>query len=122
MSTTTTINWEQLAMVVGEEDEPGDDEMQELFRLFLEDAGGRLRKMGASGSALDRIATAKEAHKVRGAAASFGFDHLAGILTTIEVKMDEHSSEHLDALVQDALRTFDQSVNDVKERYPDLFQ
>lgn len=120
MSTTTTINWEQLAMVVGDEGDPGDEEMQDLFRLFLDDAGGRLRKMCAPDSALDRTAIAKEAHKVRGAAASFGFEQLVGILTTIEVKMEEHSPEQLESLVQDALRTFDRSASDVGERYPNL--
>jgi len=122
MSTTITINWEQLAMVVGDEGDPGDEEMQDLFRMFLDDAGGRLRKMAAPDSGLDRPSIAKEAHKVRGAAGSFGFNHLAGILTTIEVQIEEHSPERLDSLVQDALRTFDQSTSEVRERYPDLFR
>lgn len=121
MSTTLTVNWEQLALVVGDDGDPGDEEMQELFHLFLEDAGMRLRKIADPGTGLDRSAIAKEAHKVRGAAASFGFDQLAGVLTTIEVEMEQHSQERLDALVQEAVRSFDNSVHEVREKHPELF-
>ena len=71
------INWEQLSLVVGDENEPADEEMVDLYRLFVDDAGQRLGRIVAPEGPLDLTFVAKEAHKIRGAASSFGFDRVA---------------------------------------------
>lgn len=115
-----TINWEQLSLVLGDEASPCDDEMKDLFRLFVEDAGRRLRSLNAPDRPFDRPGIAKEAHKVRGAASSFGFDHLASLLRLVETEIASLQQVRIDELLREALQSFEQGVRDVHERYPGL--
>ena len=120
MNSTLNINWEQLSLVVGDDENPADDEMKDLYRLFIDDAGRRLRGLSALGTTFDRSMMAKEAHKIRGAASSFGFDHVALLLRTVETQIAELASERVADLVRDAQLSFDQSAREVLERYPGL--
>jgi HPt (histidine-containing phosphotransfer) domain-containing protein len=120
MNSALAINWEQLSLVIGDESTPGDDEMKDLFRLFVSDAGTRLRSLTAADHVFERTPIAKEAHKIRGAASSFGFDHVASLLRTIEAQINELSQERVEELLRETLTSFEQSVRDVQERHPEL--
>ena len=120
MYSTLNINWEQLSLVVGDEDGPADEEMQDLFRLFVDDASQRLRGLCTAGRSDDRAAVAKEAHKIRGAASSFGFEHVAVLLRTIEMQIADLPQQCIDNMLQEALAAFAQSVQEVHDRFPAL--
>lgn len=120
MNSTLNINWEQLSLVIGDDTEPGDEEMKDLFRLFVDDAGRRLRALNPPSSPFDRTAIAKEAHKIRGAAASFGFDQVANLLRTVETQIAELNQEKIEELLRDSLQAFDLSIAEVHGRYPAL--
>jgi HPt (histidine-containing phosphotransfer) domain-containing protein len=118
MNSTLNINWEQLALVIGEVDCPADEEMKDLYRMYVDDAGQRLRALAAQSA--DRTLVAKEAHKIRGAASSFGFEHLAILLRTIEAEIGSLSPARLDELIDEATCVFAHSVNEIQGRYPGL--
>jgi len=120
MNSATAVNWEQLSLVIGDDANPADEEMVDLFRLFVSDAGTRLRTLTTPTPTFDRTVVAKESHKIRGAASSFGFDHVAGLLRTIESQATVFPQERLEELLRDALASFDQSVREVQERHPNL--
>lgn len=120
MNSTTYINWEQFSIVVGEENQPVDDEMKELYVMFLDDAGQRLAGLNDTGREFVRTDIAKEAHKIRGAASSFGFDMVAGLLATVETQIGELTQEQITSMLADAQRGFEQSIREVKERHPGL--
>lgn len=114
------INWEQLSLVVGDELNPADEEMKDLFRLFVEDAGRRLEALCSNATPFDRTVIGKEAHKIRGAASSFGFEHMANLLRDVEMQAQSIPQAQLESLVRDARSIFDQSVREVRDRYPGL--
>ena len=120
MYSTLNINWEQLSLVVGGDDCPADEEMQDLFRLFVDDASQRLRGLCTAGRSSDRTAVAKEAHKIRGAASSFGFERVAVLLRTIEMQSADLSQQSIDDMLREALAAFAQSVQEVHDCYPAL--
>ena len=120
MNSALAINWEQLSLVIGDDENPADDEMKDLFRLFVSDAGARLRNLTGGPRPLDRTVVAKETHKIRGAASSFGFDHVAGLLRTIEMQAADMGDAILDEMLREALTSFETSVRDVQERHPNL--
>lgn len=114
------INWEQLSLVVGDELNPADEEMKDLFRLFVDDAGNRLATLCSNTTAFDRVFVGKEAHKIRGAASSFGFEQMANLLRDLEMQASTGEQAHLETLVRDAAALFEQSVLEVRHRYPGL--
>lgn len=120
MNSALAINWEQLSLVLGDDANPADEEMKDLFRLFVSDAGTRLRTLTAPDRVFERTPIAKEAHKIRGAASSFGFDHVAGLLRTIEGQITELSQERIEDMLRESLASFEQSVREVQERHPEL--
>lgn len=120
MNSALAINWEQLSLVIGDDENPADEEMKDLFRLFVSDAGTRLRNLTSGAQPFDRTVVAKEAHKIRGAASSFGFDQVSGLLRTIEMQAADFPQERLEEMLREALTLFDASVREVQERHPDL--
>jgi HPt (histidine-containing phosphotransfer) domain-containing protein len=120
MYSTIIINWEQLSLVVGDDSMPGDDEMKELYRLFVEDAGQRLRALVAPDLPFERMRVAKEAHKIRGAASSFGFEQVAVLLRTVETQIGELPQDRIEQLLHEALACFEHSTREVQGRYPAL--
>jgi HPt (histidine-containing phosphotransfer) domain-containing protein len=120
MNSAMAINWEQLSLVLGDDANPADEEMKDLFRLFVSDAGMRLRGLTDPARTFERTPIAKEAHKIRGAASSFGFDHVAGLLRTVEGQINDLPQERIEELLREALATFDQCVKEVQERHPNL--
>lgn len=120
MNSAMLINWEQLSLVVGDELNPADEEMKDLFRLFVDDAGRRLGTLCSTSSPFDRTFIAKEAHKIRGAASSFGFEQMAGLLKDVEMQAQTVAQAQLESLVREAHALFEQSVREVRDRYPGL--
>lgn len=120
MNSAILINWEQLSLVVGDELNPADEEMKDLFRLFVDDAGRRLAALSAAATPFDRSFIGKEAHKIRGAASSFGFEQMAGLLRDLEMQAPTGPQAHLESLVREAHALFEQSVREVRDRYPGL--
>ncbi len=114
------INWEQLSLVVGDELSPADEEMKDLFRLFVEDASRRLETLCSDATPFDRTVVGKEAHKIRGAASSFGFEQMANLLRDVEMQAQTVPQAQLEGLVRDARSAFEQSVREVRDRYPGL--
>jgi len=120
MYSAMLINWEQLSLVVGDELSPADEEMKDLFRLFVDDASHRLGALCAGTQPFDRTAIAKEAHKIRGAASSFGFEQMASLLKDVELQAQTIAQAQLEGLVREAHALFEQSVREVRDRYPGL--
>lgn len=114
------INWEQLSLVVGDELNPADEEMKDLFRLFVDDASRRLGTLCAGDTPFDRTYIGKEAHKIRGAASSFGFEQMANLLRDVEMQAQTIAQAQLEGLVREAHSVFEQSVREVRDRYPGL--
>lgn len=114
------INWEQLSLVVGDELYPADEEMKDLFRLFVDDASRRLRALCSCTAPFDRTHIGKEAHKIRGAASSFGFEQVSGLLRDVEVQAQTTAQAQLEGLLGEARAAFEQSVRQVSDRYPGL--
>ncbi len=120
MNSALAINWEQLSLVIGDDENPADEEMKDLFRLFVSDAGMRLHALTANDKPFDRTVVAKESHKIRGAASSFGFDQVASLLRTIEMQAAELPQERLEEMLRETLALFEASVREVQERHPSL--
>ncbi|BET65370.1 hypothetical protein ASA1KI_02880 [Opitutales bacterium ASA1] len=120
MSTNEEINWEQLSLVVGDENDPGDEEMKDLYRLFVDDAGQRLGRLCDSQAGHELIFIAKESHKIRGAAASFGFDRVAEFLRVVESQIETLPRARIEELLVQARAAFDNSVRCVAARFPGL--
>lgn len=120
MYSTVIINWEQLSLVMGDEATPGDDEMKDLYHLFVEDAGQRLRTLASPDMPFERMRIAKEAHKIRGAASSFGFEQVAMLLRTVETQIGELPQDRVEQLLHEALACFGSSVREVQARFPAL--
>jgi HPt (histidine-containing phosphotransfer) domain-containing protein len=114
------INWEQLSLVVGDELYPADEEMKDLFRLFVDDASRRLGALCSSTTPFDRTLIGKEAHKIRGAASSFGFEQMSGMLRDVEMQAQTLGQAQLENLLREAKTLFEQSVREVCDRYPGL--
>lgn len=112
-----SVNWDQLSMILGEEGEPVDEEMAELFRDFVDDAARRLEQLNSKDPVSDPDGVAQEAHKIRGAALSFGFEQFASILETVERRVLELTPEEIERLLAGAGDVFEQSRNLVVRRY-----
>ena len=117
MMNQSTINWNQLSMILGEEGDPIDEEMAELFRDFIEDANRRLDTLGALDPISNPQGVAHEAHKIRGAGLSFGFERFAAILQTVEIRVLELSPEEIDRLLVSAREAFSRSKVEIGQRY-----
>jgi len=120
MENPNSINWDQLSLVIGDESEPADDEMRDLYRMFVEDASKRLRALSDPSAVSQPETVAKEAHKIRGAASSFGFEEVAQILHSVETQISELDPERIEQMLHTAVERFNQSVAAVQSRYPGL--
>jgi HPt (histidine-containing phosphotransfer) domain-containing protein len=120
MNSAMLINWEQLSLVVGDELSPADEEMKDLFRLFVDDASRRLGALCSGATPFDRTYIGKEANKIRGAASSFGFEQMAGMLKDVEMQAQTIAQAQLEGLLREANALFEQSVREVCDRYPGL--
>lgn len=117
MTYEQTINWEQLSMILGDEGDPIDEEMADLFRDFIDDADRRLDTLASLDPVSNPDGVAHEAHKIRGAALSFGFERFASILQTVETRVLELSPDEIERLLVAAREGFGRSRGEVERRY-----
>lgn len=120
MSDSELIDWEQLEMIFGEEEDEFDEDMAELFHEFVEDGNVQFGKIDATDFSSDRATIAKESHKLKGSASNFGFSRVAGILAHIEDDIATLSSEDFSKSIQEARVGFEKSIEAVMARYPAL--
>ena len=117
MTYQDSINWDQLTMIFGEEGDPVDEELADLFRDFTDDASRRLVQLGSLDPTNNPEGVAHEAHKIRGASLSFGFEQFASILQTVETRVLELTPEEIGRLLSAARDTFEHSKDMVGQRY-----
>lgn len=120
MSDSGLIDWEQLEMIFGEEDEEFDEEMGELFREFIEDGRNRLNIIKGMSFDSDRETIAKESHRLKGSSSNFGFQCVADGLAKIEDNIGTISSEAYHAFLNQAEADFFASVKEVEAKYDGL--
>lgn len=117
MSDSELIDWEQLEMIFGEEDEEFDEDMAELFHEFVEDGNERFNFIKCTEFDADRVKIAKESHKLKGSASNFGFARVASLLGHIEDDIDTLTVEDYRQSLEDACRSFEKSIETVIARY-----
>ena len=117
MSDTNIIDWEQLEMIFGEEDE-FDEDMAELYEEFLEDGKNRLDIIKGANFPDEKDLIAKESHKLKGSASNFGFAQMASLLGDIENDIDSITIESLQEHLSKAEAAFGESQQQVLTKYP----
>lgn len=120
MSDSELIDWEQLEMIFGEDEDEFDEDMAELFHEFVEDGNGQFVKIDAAEWDTQRSVIAKESHKLKGSASNFGFSRVASVLGHIEDDIDSLTPEDFTSSLADAKRGFEESIETVVARYPAL--
>ncbi|MDQ8184923.1 Hpt domain-containing protein [Pelagicoccus sp. SDUM812002] len=120
MSDSELIDWEQLEMIFGEEEDEFDEDMAELFHEFVEDGNGQFGKIDAAEFSTDRVIIAKESHKLKGSASNFGFTRVANLLAHIEDDIETLTAEDFEKSLESARADFEKSIETVMARYPGL--
>ncbi|MBC2606971.1 Hpt domain-containing protein [Pelagicoccus albus] len=120
MSDSELIDWEQLEMIFGEEDEEFDEDMADLFHEFVEDGNGQFSLINGTEFEADKAKVAKESHKLKGSSSNFGFTRVAEVLAHIEDDIATLTFEDFSASISEARSLFDASIQKVMERYPAL--
>ncbi|MBD5780783.1 Hpt domain-containing protein [Pelagicoccus sp. NFK12] len=120
MSDSELIDWEQLEMIFGEEEDEFDEDMAELFHEFVEDGNGQFGKIDAAEFSTDRAVIAKESHKLKGSASNFGFTQVANLLAHIEDDIETLTADDFVNSLEAARSGFAKSVETVMARYPAL--
>jgi HPt (histidine-containing phosphotransfer) domain-containing protein len=113
----TAINWDQFSMVMGETMDPQDEELTELYTMFVSDTDVQLSKLVQSDLPEDLDEVGKDAHRIRGAASSFGFEGFSNILNKIETEIESLSREDVNGLLSAALQGFRSSRETISARY-----
>jgi len=120
MSDSELIDWEQLEMIFGEDEEDFDEDMADLFHEFVEDGNVQFSKINQDEFAADKAKVAKESHKLKGSASNFGFARVAELLAHIEDEIESITVDDFVSSLEQARAGFDQSIATVVERYPAL--
>jgi HPt (histidine-containing phosphotransfer) domain-containing protein len=120
MSESELIDWEQLEMIFGEEDDEFDEDMADLFREFIEDGRSRLVTIKETPFESERDSIAKESHRLKGSSANFGFQRVASSLANIEDNIASISSEAYEASLSQAEADFLASIKEVEAKYVGL--
>lgn len=120
MSDSELIDWEQLEMIFGEEEDEFDEDMAELFHEFVEDGNERFNSIKSTEFEADRITIAKESHKLKGSASNFGFVRVASLLGHIEDDIETLTVEDYRQSLEDACSSFEKSIESVMARYQAL--
>ncbi|MBT3483447.1 MAG: Hpt domain-containing protein [Opitutales bacterium] len=120
MRDSELIDWEQLEMIFGEEEEEFDEEMGDLFREFIED--GRDRLVTLKGTVFDsnRETIARESHRLKGSSSNFGFTRVATSLANIEDNIETISPEAYQTSLTQAEVDFFASIKEVEAKYDGL--
>ena len=122
MSDSDLIDWEQLEMIFGEENEPLDDDMVELFQEFIEDGRERFSLIKGASFETDKERIAKESHKLKGSASNFGFIKVSSLLAGIENNIATIAYGDYERDLGAASRFFDDSLQEVVAKFPALSQ
>ena len=117
MSDSGLIDWEQLEMIFGEDDEDFAEDMAELFHEFVEDGSNRLETIKGASFDSDRDSIAKESHRLKGSSSNFGFARVASSLANIEDNIDSISSDAYQASLSQAEADFFASIKEVEAKY-----
>ncbi len=120
MSDSELIDWEQLEMIFGEDEEDFDDDMAELFQESLEDAENHFDQIKALEFEANKEAIAKLSHKVKGSASNFGFAKVASTLAHIENDIATLTADDFVHSLAAAVADFATSRDEVVARYPGL--
>ena len=120
MSDSGLIDWEQLEMIFGEDEDDFDEEMGELFLEFVEDGNARIGTIKGFSFDSEKEAIAKESHKLKGSSSNFGFVRVASALGNIENNIDSISVEAYQASLSDAENDFGASIEEVTGKFPSL--
>ncbi len=104
-------------MVMGETTDPQDEELTELYTMFVSDTDVHLSNLVESVLPDDLDSVSKDAHRIRGAASSFGFDGFSKILNKIETEIESLGREEVSGLLSSALESFKSSREIVSSRY-----
>ena len=120
MSDSALIDWEQLEMIFGEDDEDFDEDMAELFQEFVEDGVERFGILKAASFEADKDMLGKESHKLKGSSSNFGFSRVASELGNIEDNIASLTFEAFQASLLEAERAFQASTEEVKNKYSAL--
>ena len=120
MRDSELIDWEQLEMIFGEQEEEFDEEMGDLFREFIED--GRDRLVTLKGTVFDsnRETIARESHRLKGSSSNFGFTRVATSLANIEDNIETISPEAYQTSLTQAEVDFFASIKEVEAKYDGL--
>lgn len=120
MRDSELIDWEQLEMIFGEEEEEFDEEMGDLFREFIAD--GRDRLVTLKGTVFDsnRETIARESHRLKGSSSNFGFTRVATSLANIEDNIETISPEAYQTSLTQAEVDFFVSIKEVEAKYDGL--
>lgn len=120
MSDSALIDWEQLEMIFGEDDEDLDEDMAELFQEFVEDGFERFGILKAASFETERDMLGKESHKLKGSSSNFGFARVASELGNIEDNIATLTYEAFQASLLEAEKAFQASTEEVKNKYSAL--
>ncbi len=120
MNDSELIDWEQLEMIFGEDDEEFDEDMADLFREFIEDGSNRLQTIKSASFESDRVSIAQESHRLKGSSSNFGFARVATSLANIEDNIDSISADAYEAALSQAESDFFASVKQVEAKYLSL--
>ncbi|MDQ8202441.1 Hpt domain-containing protein [Pelagicoccus sp. SDUM812003] len=120
MSDSELIDWEQLSMIFGEDDEEFDEDMAELFQEFIEDGNARFDAIKDASFPEQKEFIAKESHKLKGSASNFGFTQVANLLAHIEDDIGTIASDDVSESLEKAMAYFKQSIDAVVSKYPPL--
>ena len=86
-------------------DELGDDYAIEVLEAFLEDTADKMAKLAVSGH--DRELAKREAHSVKGSAATFGFSDLSRLARELERGAQTITAEQLEVSVRELRQVFE---------------
>lgn len=120
MSESGLIDWEQLEMIFGEEDEEFDEDMAELFHEFVEDGKGCLESLKSASFETDKDSLCRNSHKLKGSSSNFGYSKVAKALANIEDNMAILTYEAFKASLSEAEIAFHESTEEVKRKYAAL--
>ncbi|MBL4575504.1 MAG: Hpt domain-containing protein [Opitutaceae bacterium] len=117
LNTNTAINWDQFSMLMGETTDPQDEELTELYNMFVNDTEAQLSSLVQDQLPDDLASVGKDAHRMRGAAASFGFEGFTEILNKIETEIESLSKEDVSSLLSSSFESFKSSREIISSRY-----
>jgi HPt (histidine-containing phosphotransfer) domain-containing protein len=86
-------------------DELGDDYAIEVLQAFLADTADKMANLAVNGH--DRELLKREAHSVKGSAATFGFNDLSRLARELERGAQTITAEQLDASVRELRQVFE---------------